>query len=92
VLDLLRRFKQDRYRIVLATHSELPGIELPAGAAVGHEDGATVIMSPSLPSRQLYALLARFNEAGLPLRSVSPVEPDLEDVFLELVRGGTAND
>jgi len=91
VLDLLRRFKQDRYRIVLATQSELPGIELPAGATVGHEDGATVITSPSLQSRQLYALLARLNEAGLPLRSVSPVEPDLEDVFLELVRGGTAN-
>ncbi len=91
VLDLLRRFRQDRYRIVLAARTELPGIELPAGSAVGNEDGATVITSPSLESRQLYALLARFNEAGLPLRSVSQVEPDLEDVFLELVRGGTSN-
>ncbi len=91
VLDLLHRFKQDRYRIVLAAHYELAGIELPPGSTVGHEDGATVITSPALQSRQLYALMARFNDAGLPLRSVSPVEPDLEDVFLELVRGGTLN-
>ncbi len=91
VLDLLRRFKQDRYRIVLSASSELPGIDLPAGSAVGNEDGTTVVTSPSLQSQQLYALLARLNEAGLPLRSVSPVEPDLEDVFLELVRGGPSD-
>lgn len=36
--------------------------------------------------------MAHLQELGLPLRSVSPVEPDLEEAFLELVRAGTTND
>jgi ABC-2 type transport system ATP-binding protein len=91
VLELLKRFRQDRYQVVLGTRSELAGVPLPEGTAVSHGDGTTILTSPALESRHLYAYLARLNEAGLPLRSVKPVEPDLEDVFLELVRGGAGN-
>jgi len=91
VLELLKRFRQDRYQVVLGTQSDLVGLPLPEGTTITHEDGATVLTSPALESRQLYAFLARLNEAGLPLRSVKPVEPDLEDVFLELVHGGASN-
>jgi ABC-2 type transport system ATP-binding protein len=91
VLELLKRFRQDRYQIVLGTRSELVGLPLPEGTTVSHGDGTTVLISPALESRPLYSLLARLNEAGLPLLSVKPVEPDLEDVFLELVRGGASN-
>ncbi len=91
VHELLRRFRQDRYRVVLDTHSELPGVELPQGAALAYEDGTTVISAPKLDSRGLYSLLERLKVAGLPLRSVSPVEPDLEEVFMDLVRGGDAD-
>ena len=88
VLELLTRFRQDRYEIVLGARSELAGIALPDGTKVSHQDGTTVVTSPALDSGPLYSLLARLNQAGLPLRSVKPVEPDLEEVFLELLRTG----
>ena len=87
VLELLTRFRQDRYEVVLGTHSELAGVALPEGTTVNYQDSTTVLTSPSLESGPLYSLLARLNQAGLPLRSLKPVEPDLEYVFLELVRG-----
>jgi ABC-2 type transport system ATP-binding protein len=91
VVDLLMRFRQDRYQVVLGTRSELAGLALPDGTTITHGDGTTVLTSPALESRQLYSLLDRLNEARLPLRSVKPVEPDLEDVFLELVGGEGAH-
>ncbi len=91
VRDLLRRFRQDRYQIVLGPRSDVAGVQLPEGTTVSNEDGATVLTSPALEGRNLYPLLARLGEAGLQLRSVSPVEPDLEDVFLQVVREGVAD-
>ena len=89
VPELLARFRQDRYQIVLGTHSDLRGLDLPAGITVSHEDGVTALTAAALGERELYALLARLAEANLPLRSVSPIEPDLEEVFLRLLRDGT---
>jgi len=91
VPELLRRFRQDRYQIVLGPRADVAGIQLPEGSTVASEDGATVLTSPALEGRNLYSLLARLGEAGLPLRSVSPVEPDLEEVFLNLVREGVSD-
>lgn len=91
VRELLARFRQDRYQIVLGPRSDVARVQLPKGTSIADEDGATVLTSPALESRHLYPLLARLGEAGLQLRSVSPVEPDLEDVFLQLVRDGVAD-
>jgi ABC-2 type transport system ATP-binding protein len=91
VQELLSRFREDRYQIVLGTRSDVAGVQLPPGTTVDHEDGTTVLTSPALASPDLYALLARFGEARLPLRSVRPVEPDLEDIFLKLVRTGASD-
>jgi ABC-2 type transport system ATP-binding protein len=88
VQELLGRFRQDRYQIELGTDAGVSGLLLPDGTTVAQHDGRTILTSPALQSRDLYALLARLSEARLPLRSVSPVEPDLEHVFLELVRTG----
>ncbi|HKW73820.1 MAG TPA: ABC transporter ATP-binding protein [Candidatus Dormibacteraeota bacterium] len=90
VPELLARFRQESYRIVLGIHSDLRGLELPAGITVSHEDGSTELTASALGERDLYSLLARLGEANLPLRSVSPIEPDLEEVFLRLLREGTA--
>lgn len=86
VQELLRRFRKDSLQIVVAGGADLAGIQLPEGTTVAQADGATVLSSPALESGDLYALLARLSDRGLPLHSVSPVEPDLEDVFLELLR------
>ena len=90
VPELLARFRGDRYQIVLGTHADLGGLELPAGTTVSHADGSTALTAPAMQERDLYGLLARLGEANLPLRSVSPIEPDLEEVFLRLLREGTA--
>jgi ABC-2 type transport system ATP-binding protein len=91
VRELLRRFQQDRYRIVLGGAPDGQALRLPEGTAVSHEDGATILTSPALNGHDLYGLLARLSEGGAPLRSVSPIEPDLEEIFLELVREGAPN-
>lgn len=92
VQELLTRFREDRYRIVLGTApADLDGVPLPQGTAISSDDGAAVLTLPTLDSPELYALLGRLSEAGLPLRAVSPIEPDLEDVFMDLVRGGVTN-
>lgn len=91
VPELLSKFRQDRYRIVLGTHTELRDFELPAGTTVSHEDGNTALNAPGLRDRDLYRLLARLGEANLSLRSVTPVEPDLEEVFLRLMREEAIN-
>jgi ABC-2 type transport system ATP-binding protein len=91
VQELLKRFRQDDYQIVLATVSDLAGVQLPEGTTVEREDATTVLTSPAVDSRELYALLTRLGEASLPLRSVSPIQPDLEEVFLRLLREGASN-
>lgn len=87
VHELLRRFRQDRYQIVVGARTEGGELSLPAGTTVSDSDGTTILTS-SLDDHDIYGLLAQLSERGLPLRSVSPVEPSLEDVFLELVRHG----
>src|SRR5215471_15078616 len=76
VQDLLRRFWQDRYRIVLGTSTDLRGVPLPDGITVSQEDGATITPASKLDSTGLYSVIAHLHKLGLPLRSVSPVEPD----------------
>jgi ABC-2 type transport system ATP-binding protein len=87
VHELLRRFRQDRYQIVVGTLTQGGELSLPVGTTVSSSDGTTMLTS-SLDDHDIYGLLAQLNERGLPLRSVSPVEPSLEEVFLELVRHG----
>lgn len=89
VSDLLGRFRRDTYQIVLDAGTDLHDVVLPDAVTVSHDEGATIVTALSLADRDLYQLLARLGDQGLPLRSVSPVEPNLEDVFLELVREGS---
>ncbi len=91
VRELLTRFQEDRYQIVLGPRSNVSGVQLPDGTTVAIQEGSTVLTSPALGDHNLYSLLARLGEAGLQLRSVSPIEPDLEDVFLQVVREGVAD-
>ena len=88
VRELLRRFQHDRYQIVVGTQTNGADLRLPDGTTVSYADGATILTAENLDEPDLYQLLARLGERGLPLRSVIPVEPNLEKVFLELVREG----
>src|SRR5712691_7191731 len=85
VRELLGRFQFDRYKIVLGALTDIDALSLPEGMTLSHEDGATILTAASLTDRDLYQLLGRLGERGLPLRSVSLVEPNLEEVFLQLM-------
>jgi ABC-2 type transport system ATP-binding protein len=91
VQELLRRFRQDRFRIALDTLTDLREVPLPDGITVSQEDRATILTAPNLDSRALYRLISRLGELDLPLRAVTPLEPNLEEAFLELVRGSSSN-
>jgi ABC-2 type transport system ATP-binding protein len=85
VRDLLSRFRQDLYEIRL-------GGPLDAGAATWLEDltvtatdGESRLRGPISDQARLYALLDQFRAQHLPLIAVEPVEPTLEDVFVQLL-------
>jgi ABC-2 type transport system ATP-binding protein len=86
--ELLRSFRQDHRRIVLDGTADLSGAALPEGARVTHEGETTVLEVWNLDDQAVYPLLDRLGRTGRRLISVVPVQPDLEDVFLALVRDG----
>lgn len=84
--ELLGHFlQQDRYQITARGRAE--GLSLPAGFTMSVEDNSTVIAGPVEDQNVLYALVDTLQDGGLSLLSVSQLQPDLEDVFLELIKG-----
>jgi ABC-2 type transport system ATP-binding protein len=86
--ELLSRYAEDRYEIRLAGHLRLPDGLLPAGARVHAENGVTRITVPAADDAGLHAVLGQLRPQGARLVSVSQVQPDLEEVFVRLVREG----
>ncbi len=85
---LLDRFRQDLYEIRL-------GGSLPAGAApwldgfsVTSEDGGSRIRGSIPDQARLYDLLVQLQTLHVPLVAVEPVEPNLEDVFVQILEEG----
>ncbi len=85
--ELLAQFREERYRITLGAPLDGARMPLPEGSAIDHENGLTTVTVPVTTQRDLYALLDRMRDLDLPLASVVPVEPNLEDVFLRIVEG-----
>ena len=84
--ELLGRFlQQDRYQITVRGRAD--GLSLPSGFTTRAEDNSTVIAGPIEDQNVLYTLVDTLRVGGLSLLSVSQVQPDLEDVFLELIKG-----
>ncbi|MCI0645134.1 MAG: ABC transporter ATP-binding protein [Chloroflexi bacterium] len=84
--ELLRRFRQqDLYRITVRGRAD--GLPLPAGFTMRAENGSTVINGPVEDDTVLYTLVDTLRDSGLSLLSISQVQPALEDVFLELIKG-----
>lgn len=83
--ELRNRYAENRYevRVPLAT---LPDGAVDEGSEVTVEDGQTSILLPSEDQQVLRAQLARLAELQVPVASVNPVRPSLEEVFVRLVR------
>ncbi len=82
LLDLFRReFYQLRLRGVVAAEK----LQAFPGFVASQENGHTVLSGEVGAELSVFGLVERVRLAGLELIGVSPAEPNLEEVFLELV-------
>src|SRR6266568_3728630 len=86
VRELLARFRQETYEIRLGgslASSTFPWLD---GFSVTSEDSESLIRGPIPDQERLYDLLAQLRAQHLPLIAVEPVEPNLEDVFVQILK------
>lgn len=89
VPNLLALFRTKAYRVSLRD-----GLPADARARLATQlptlrtlDGERALEVELPPEKDVYALMDALREAGVSVDGVSRVEPDLEDVFLRIVRG-----
>ncbi|MGH3252037.1 MAG: ATP-binding cassette domain-containing protein [Trebonia sp.] len=82
--ELLASYAEDRY--VVRAKGTLNGITLPAGARVETDADSATVTLPDASQDTLQALLGALRSGGVPLLSVTQGQPDLEEVFLHLLR------
>jgi ABC-2 type transport system ATP-binding protein len=86
--ELLARYAEDRFEVrVPAMHNGFP-VLLPPGSRIEPGAEATRILLPDADQGALHQVLDALRAAGIPLRSVSQAQPDLEEIFLRLIRPG----
>jgi ABC-2 type transport system ATP-binding protein len=84
--ELLARFRQNLYEIRLGGSVAPDGFPQLDGISVTFEEGIIRIRGAISDQARLYDLLADFRARGLSLLAVEPVEPDLEDVFVQILK------
>jgi ABC-2 type transport system ATP-binding protein len=88
VQELLALFRQDLYEIRLGSPLDASASPWLKGFSVTSADGRSSLRGPIPDQDRLYDLLARVRAQHLPLIAVEPVEPDLEDVFVQMLKEG----
>jgi ABC-2 type transport system ATP-binding protein len=86
--ELLATFRQ-RDRYVIEIDRSDGELDLPAGSAATSTDDTTTITARLADQRELYGLVDQLRGRGAVLRSLAQVQPDLEDVFLDLIKDRT---
>ncbi|MGH2365171.1 MAG: DUF4162 domain-containing protein, partial [Chloroflexota bacterium] len=86
--ELLNRYAEDRYEIRLDGSSELLESVLPNCSRVVADDGTMRLLLPTTDDDELHQALGQVRRAGARLLSVEQVRPDLEEVFMRLVKEG----
>jgi ABC-2 type transport system ATP-binding protein len=85
VRALLSRFRQDLYEIRLGGPLDQEAGAWLDGLTVTSVDGESRLRGPISDQARLYDLLEQLRAQHLPLLAVEPVEPTLEDVFVQLL-------
>ena len=89
--ELLARYAEDRFEVrVPVMHNGFPGL-LPPGSRIEPGAEATRILLPDADQAALHKVLDGLRAAGIALRSVSQAQPDLEEIFLQLIRPGSGD-
>ncbi|MBP2630728.1 MAG: Sulfate-transporting ATPase [Firmicutes bacterium] len=90
--ELLMLFGQNYYQIkIKGTFNGFRDDEL-KNFIIKEEEGTTLLTGLIESQTKLYSWLDKIREQGMALISVSPLEPDLEEVFLKLVKNEREND
>lgn len=88
VRALLDRFRQETYEIRLGSPLDSSASSWLDGFSITSADGKTRIRGPIPDQARLYDLLTQIRAQNLPLIAVEPVEPNLEDVFAQILGKG----
>ncbi|MPY81412.1 MAG: hypothetical protein GEV04_24085 [Actinophytocola sp.] len=86
--ELLDRYAEDRYQVCVAGQLTATEPALPDGSRIEASNGTTTITLPSANPDDLNRLLAHVQWQERRLLTVDQVRPDLEEVFVRLVREG----
>lgn len=81
----LLSFHKERYQIRLQGHTESRLLQLPGDFSYKYTNDETLLEGSIENPRTLYALLNQFDDLAVPLISVARVEPNLEEVFIEMI-------
>lgn len=87
--ELLHFFRAEHYQIKVKGHLDTSQRQLFDTMEVENENGESTISRTVSSQEELYEMLDRIHATGLPLLAVTRVEPNLEEVFLNLVEGGS---
>ena len=83
--ELLDLFRREFYQLRLRGTVPAEKIEAFPGFVACQENGHTVLSGEMGAEHSVFDLVERVRQAGLELISVSPSEPNLEEIFIELV-------
>jgi ABC-2 type transport system ATP-binding protein len=86
--ELLARYAEDRFQVVIAGPLDGLAAALPAGARAERDGEVTRVTLPDASASPLYRLLDQIRAAGMPLVSVTQSRPDLEEIFIRLIHHG----
>jgi ABC-2 type transport system ATP-binding protein len=85
--ELLHLFRQEYYQIKVKGHMDSHESSWFDGLNISAENGHTILSGAIANQDVLHGHLTKVRDLSLPLLSVSRIEPNLEDVFTQMVDG-----
>lgn len=83
--QLLSQFRErDKYEVRI--EGDIPELTMPAGFTASAVEGATIISGRVSDPQEVYTLVDRLREQRAVVQSLAQVQPDLEDVFMGLIK------
>jgi ABC-2 type transport system ATP-binding protein len=83
--ELLHLFCQEHYQIRIKGDLDTRQAALFSGLALSSENGESVLAGAITDQAALHSYLNQLHDLSLPLLSVTRVEPDLEEIFVQLL-------
>ena len=83
--ELLDLFRREFYRLRIRGSVAAEAVGVFPGFAASQENGNTILSGEVGADLSIFDLVERARRAGLDLISVTPAEPNLEEIFIELV-------